>query len=180
MLSILRKLSILMDKNQKKKVGILFFITLIGAFLEVLGVSLMLPLVSAIMNPDIIYTNSTIKHICEVLDLHSHRTFVIVCIVCLIAVFIFKDVFLIGQYYIQSRFIYNNQFATQQKLFKIFMRKSYEYYLNAESGEILRIIQNDVVTSYSFTCINNYHFYYKPYDDYICCSYVRLNYACYY
>ena len=74
MLSILRKLSILMDKNQKKKVGILFFITLIGAFLEVLGVSLMLPLVSAIMNPDIIYTNSTIKHICEVLDLHSHRT----------------------------------------------------------------------------------------------------------
>ena len=54
MLSILRKLSILMDKNQKKKVGILFFITLIGAFLEVLGVSLMLPLVSAIMNPDII------------------------------------------------------------------------------------------------------------------------------
>lgn len=149
MLSILRKLSILMDKNQKKKVGILFFITLIGAFLEVLGVSLMLPLVSAIMNPDIIYTNSTIKHICEVLDLHSHRTFVIVCIVCLIAVFVFKDVFLIGQYYIQSRFIYNNQFATQQKLFKIFMNKSYEYYLNAESGEILRIIQNDVVTSYA-------------------------------
>lgn len=149
MLSSLQKLSILMDKKQKKKIGILFFITLIGAFLEVLGVSLMLPLVSAIMTPDIIYTNSIIKEICGVLDLHSHRTFVIVCIACLIMVFVFKDVFLMVQYYLQSRFIYNNQFATQKKLYKIFMNKNYEYYLNAESGEILRIIQNDVVTSYA-------------------------------
>lgn len=149
MLSSLKKLNILMDKKQKKKVGILFFITLVGAFLEVLGVSLMLPLVSAIMTPDIIETNSIIKEICMILDLHSHRTFVIVCIVCLILVFIFKDLFLIGQYYVQSRFIYNNQFATQKKLFNIFMHKNYEYYLSADSGEILRIIQNDVVTSYA-------------------------------
>ena len=149
MLASLQKLNILLDKGQKKKIGILFVITLIGAFLEVLGVSLMLPLVSAIMTPDIIVTNPIIREICETFDLHSHRTFVIVCIACLILVFIFKDLFLIGQYYIQSRFIYNNQFVTQQKLFNIFIHKNYEYYLNAESGELLRIIQNDVITSYA-------------------------------
>ena len=52
------------------------------------------------------------------------------------------------QYYIQARFVYNNQFATQQKMLNGFLNRPYEFFLSAESGEILRVIQSDVPTTY--------------------------------
>ncbi len=149
MISVLKKFSLVLEKKQKKKVAILFFMMLIGAFLEVLGVSLMIPLMTAIMQPDIIETNETVAGVCAMLDLHSHRTFVIVCIAALIAVFIIKDTFLIFEYYVQNRFLFNNRFATQRKMLAIFMKRPYEYYLNAQSGEIFRMIQGDVDGTYS-------------------------------
>ncbi len=138
-----------MDKRQKKRIGILFVITVIGAFLEVLGVGLMLPLVKAIMEPDIIEKNEIIKWVCGVFDLHSHRTFVIVCIAALILIFVFKDVFLMAQYYVQARFVFNNRFATQQRLLHVFLNRPYEYFLNVKSGEIMRVITGDVGSTYS-------------------------------
>lgn len=149
MFSVIKKFALLLERNQKKKLIVLFFLMLIGAFLEVLGVSLMIPLVGAIMNPDIIETNEMVKWVCGFFDLHSHRTFVILCIAALILVFVIKDLFLIGEYYIQYRFIYNNRFATQKKLLEVFLNRPYEYYLNIQSGEVMRVIQSDVSGTYA-------------------------------
>ena len=60
MINIIKKFKILLDERQKKRIVLLFFITLVGAFLEVLGVTLMVPLITAIMQPDIITTNAII------------------------------------------------------------------------------------------------------------------------
>lgn len=138
----------ILERRQKKRLVVLFFLMLVGAILEVLGVSLMLPLLSAIMQPDIIEKNEVVKQICKILDLHSHRTFTIICIIALIIIFIIKDLFLIIQYYIQYRFTFNNRFATQKKLLEAFLKRPYEYYLYAQSGEIIRVIQNDVGETY--------------------------------
>lgn len=146
--SIVRKFGKLLDKRQKKRIVILFTFMLMGAFLEVLGVSLMLPLVSALMQPNIIETNEIVKWVCGVFDLHSHRTFVIICIGALILIYVIKDIFLMLQYYVQYHFVYNNRFATQQRLLQAYMKRPYEFYLYAESGEIVRVIQGDVGQTY--------------------------------
>lgn len=144
MLRVLKKFSILLDKKQKNRLGILFFMMLIGAFLEVLGVSLMLPLVTAIMQGDIIESNALVRQVCDFLNITTHRSFVLVCIFALIAVFVIKDLFLILQYYVQGRFVYKNRFSTQRQLLHAFMLRPYEYYLNAQTGEIVRIVSTDV------------------------------------
>ena len=149
MFSVLSKFNKLLNAKQKSRLAILGIVNVIGAFLEVIGVSLMLPLITAIMQPDIIRTNKYIAYVCNILDLHSHRTFVIVCIIAVIFVFIFKDMFLIMQYYIQTRFVCNNQFAMQQRMLSGFLNRPYEFFLNVESGEILRVIQSDVPSTYA-------------------------------
>lgn len=149
MIGIIRKFSLLLNLRQKRRVALLFIISIFGAFLEMLGVSLMIPIISAIMNPAIIQTNSVISRICSILDLHSYTTFVVVCILALIAVFVFKDIFLILQYYAQTRFVCNNRFATQQKLLHAYFNRSYEYYLNASTAEIMRVVQNDAGQVYN-------------------------------
>ncbi|MGP1612359.1 MAG: ABC transporter ATP-binding protein [Catonella sp.] len=149
MFSVIKKINKLLNAKQKSRLAILGAVTIVGAFLEVIGVSLMLPLITAIMQPDIIRTNKYIAYVCNILDLHSHRTFVIVCIIAVIFVFIFKDMFLIMQYYIQTRFVCNNQFAMQQRMLSGFLNRPYEFFLNTESGEILRVIQSDVPSTYA-------------------------------
>ena len=67
MLGILKKFNLLLERGQKKRIVILFFLMLIGAFLEVLGVSLMIPLISAIMQPNLIETNELVKQVCAFL-----------------------------------------------------------------------------------------------------------------
>ncbi|MGP1402947.1 MAG: ABC transporter ATP-binding protein [Catonella sp.] len=149
MFSVLSKFNKLLNAKQKSRLVVLGVVNVIGAFLEVIGVSLMLPLITAIMQPNIIRTNKYIAYVCNILDLHSHRTFVIVCIIAVIFVFIFKDMFLIMQYYIQTRFVCNNQFAMQQRMLSGFLNRPYEFFLNVESGEILRVIQSDVPSTYA-------------------------------
>ncbi len=148
MIYVLKNLSKILNKAQKIRIFVLFIMMVVGAFFEVLGVSLMIPLVSAIMQPDIIYTNEAVKWVCELFDLHSHRTFVIVCILALIAIFIIKNVYLMFEYYVQVRFIDNNRFSTQQMVLRSFLRRPYEYFLNADRGEISRMISGDVAGSY--------------------------------
>lgn len=149
MFSVLKKFNILLEKGQKKRIAVLIVLMVIGAFLETLGVTLMVPMMTAIMQPDIIETNEMVAWVCGILDLHSHTTFVIVCIAALIVVFIIKDLFLIGEYYVQTRFISNNRFKTQVMLLEAFINRPYEYFLNADSGEILRVIGGDTGTTYA-------------------------------
>lgn len=146
---VLQKYLKLLDKRQKKRVVLLFFIMIVGAFLEVLGVSLMVPLLTAIMQPDIVETNKYVRMVCEILSLNSYRTFVLVCILALVVVFVVKDLYIIFEYYVQYRFVYNNSFATQCRLLHVYMHRPYEYFLHADSGEIMRVVQSDVPATYT-------------------------------
>lgn len=148
MISVIKKFSLIFDSKQKKKIVVLFVLMLIGAALETIGVSLMLPLMTAVMQPDIIETNKTVAAVCSFFDLHSYRTFVILCIGALIFVYVVKDLFLIFQYNMQYRFTYNNRFLTQRRLLHSYMEKDYEFFLHASSGQILQVVQNNVTTTF--------------------------------
>lgn len=149
MINILKKFSRLLNRRQKRRLGILFLMMLVGACMESIGVSLMLPLMSTIMQPEIVENNPWIASVCALLHIKSYRDFIILCIVALILVFVIKNLFLIFQYYAQTRFVYNNRFATQRRLLHIFMRRPYEYFLSVRSGEVIKLIQDDVNLTYA-------------------------------
>ncbi|MDD6207955.1 MAG: ABC transporter ATP-binding protein, partial [Clostridiales bacterium] len=67
MIRILKKFSKILTKKQKNRVYIIAIMMVIGAFLETLGVGLILPLVSAITTPDLITTNRYAIMVCELL-----------------------------------------------------------------------------------------------------------------
>ncbi len=158
MWSAFRKFQKLFSKQQKHRFVLLFFLMLFGAFLEVLGVSLIVPLVSVVMQEDIIETNALVGKVCGIFHIHSERAFLIVCIVLLIFIFIFKDLYLTFQIYVQNRLIYNNRFRVQQRLMDAYLNRGYEYYLGASSGEIVRVVQQDVAYAFNLlSCMLNYY-----------------------
>ena len=149
MKDIIIKFSRILNKQQKVRVIIIGVMMVIGAFLETLGVGLILPLVSVITTPDIITTNRYAKWICDLLNIHKTSSFILVIIVALIFIYIFKNLYLFLEYYVQYRFICNNRFSTQSRLMEVYLHRPYDFFLNAESGEIIRVVINDTSSAFN-------------------------------
>ena len=149
MLNIIRKFGIILNKQQKIRVCIIMAMMVIGAFLETLGVGLILPLISVITDEDFIVTNPYANLICQWLHINSAKTFVMTMIIALICIYILKNIYLFVEYFVQWRFVCNNRFGTQQQLMQQYLSQSYEYFLNSESGEIIRVINDDVTRTFT-------------------------------
>ncbi len=153
MIRVFKKFYRLLNKHQKNRVIILFFMMSVGACFEVLGVSMMLPLVTAVMDPDIITENVLCAWICERFGLTDHVSFVIWCILALVIIYVVKAAYLTFEYSIQYRFVFNNRFLTQSRLMKAYLNRPYEYFLSAQSGEIIRIVQEDANNSFNMLTV---------------------------
>lgn len=149
MLRILKKFDKLFNRRQKNRLIIVFLLMLIGAGLETVSVSLALPLVSAVVTPEKIENDYNVIKICELLGIKSLRTFILIVIVCMIIIFILKNLFLYFEYYIQAQFVCNNRFRTQKLLLTSYLSRPYEYFLNSSSGEIVRIVNSDASNAFA-------------------------------
>lgn len=157
MLRVLKKLSLILSKEQKKKIVFIVILMLIGAVLETMSVSLVVPLMTALMQKDFMQSNELVALICDWLNIAEARDFILLVIVAMVIIFILKDAFLYFEIYVQTCFIYNSRVATQKKLMKIYLNRPYEFFLNASSGEIMRVIKNDTTGTFNvLTTVMNF------------------------
>lgn len=141
---------VLLDKKQKHKMVLLVFLMLIGAVLETLGVSMILPVMSVVMEENAVQKHAYLQVVCDLFHIayDDTRTLMILVMVGLIVIFAVKNVFLFFQQKVQLKFVYTNQFATSRRMMINFMERPYEYYLNADTSVIQRSITSDVNNMY--------------------------------
>ena len=141
---------VLLDKKQKHKMVLLVFLMLIGAVLETLGVSMILPVMSVVMEENAVQKHAYLQVICDLFHIayDDTRTLMILVMVGLIVIFAVKNIFLFFQQKVQLKFVYTNQFATSRRMMINFMERPYEYYLNADTSVIQRSITSDVNNMY--------------------------------
>ena len=148
MMKIYKKLMVLLDRQQKRKMVLLVFLMLIGAVLETLGVSMIYPVMNVVLEENAIENHEYLQLICRVFHTDNSRDLTIIVMSGLIFIFAAKNVFLFFQQKIQLRFVYTNQFATSRRMMINFMERPYEYYLNADTAVIQRNITSDVNNMY--------------------------------
>lgn len=143
MKDIIVKFNKVLNAKQKSRVGILIILILIGAILETLGVSMIYPLVEAVMMPESFQNNRLIVWIGGILGMGSTEEYVSMMLWALIFVFLFKCVYLIFLNYVQYSFIMNSQYRISRDLLKVYLNKPYEFYLNASTADVLRTVYAD-------------------------------------
>ncbi len=149
MKKILKKLNVLLDKKQKKSMVFLVIMMIIGAGLQVAGVGMIVPVVSIVMNPDVVENSGLVNTLYTMVGGGSIRRFAIIIMLGLIAVFIVKNVFLYFQQKMTLAFVYTNQFKTSERMMKNYLRRGYEFYLNADTAVVQRSITSDVNNMYA-------------------------------
>lgn len=148
MMKIYRKMMILLDKQHKRKMALLVLLMLVGGVLEMLGVTMILPVMNVVLEDNAIEKHAYLQVICSVFHISNTRDLTVFVMVALILVFAVKNAFLFWQQKIQLKFVYTNQFATSRRMMINFMERPYEYYLNADTAVIQRNITSDVNNMY--------------------------------
>lgn len=147
-MKIYRKLMVIMNGKQKRTMGLLLVMMVFGAFLETASISLIIPVMTLVISPDAVEKNEIMAKVYSGLHMTSPRQFTVFVMAAMVVAFIFKNLFLFLQQKVMYRFVYKNQFETQEKMLRSFVKRDYEFYLNIETSTIQRIIAADVVNAY--------------------------------
>lgn len=139
----IKKLNYVFTRTQKVKLLTLFFAISVGAFLELLGVSIILPFVNAILNPTKLLDNKWMKLVYEILHLQSVNQLIIVLSFAIVVVYIAKNAYLAVMYNSQYRFSYDNQRELSVRMMECYIRQPYFFHLSHSSSEMIQKILND-------------------------------------
>lgn len=145
---IFSKFSKILSKHQKFRIFELFILMIIAGFMEMLSVSLMIPFITTIINPDKVMSNELVQKILKVSSIQAYSIFLVFLSLLMAAIYLVKNLFLMFQLTVQEKFVRNNQLEMQKNLMKSFMSRPYEFFLTAQSGEIIRIVSTDTSTAF--------------------------------
>ena len=143
MIRIVKKFRSIMNREQQMRILLLGVLMVIGAMLEMAGVSLVLPLMTAVTDKNFM-EKSYMQLLCRTFHIQTDYEAMMLILGALVFIYIFKNAFLFMEYYLQYRFVCNQRFLVQKQLLRVYMYRPYEFYLNATTSEIMRIINTDV------------------------------------
>ena len=149
MLPILKKLGVLLDKKQKRAMVGLIFLMIIGAVLQTAGVGLLVQVVSVIIDERAVENNEIVGLFYRMLGSESYESFAVTVMALLVLIFALKNIFLYIQQKLTFSFIYSNQFRTSERMMRNYLRRGYEFYLNADTAVVQRSITSDVNNMYA-------------------------------
>ena len=149
MLKIIKKLNVLLDKRQKRVMFGLTVMMVVGAFLQTLGVGLLVQVVNLVIDTNAMQKNKILVWLYNMLGFESYKSFSVTIMVLLILTFVVKNLFLYLQQKLTYAFVYGNQFRTSERMMCNYLRRSYEFYLNADTAIVQRSITSDVNNMYA-------------------------------
>lgn len=144
-MEIFRKLSYILDRKQKIQLLFLFIIIGIGTFLELLGVTSVLPFINVVMTPEIVKTDETYRFFYEMLNLSNVNFFIAVLAMVIGIVFIVKNLFISFMYYMQYKWTFNNQARLAGRLMECYLKQPYYFHVTHNSSELIRNVNSDTV-----------------------------------
>lgn len=157
---IMDKVFVILSREQKKKSLLAFIAMIISSILELLGVTAIVPFITAIMNSDALMRNQYIRFVMKILGvrIENSSTVLILLGILLILVYAIKNLSLIWSRYIQNVYQVNLQKDVSVMMMKAYLNHPYEFFANTNSAEILRGVEADVngfanIIGVLFTCI---------------------------
>ncbi len=141
---MIKKINYVLDRRQKINLCILLVIIFIGAFVELLGVSAVMPLIDVAMKPETIGEKWYFVLISKYTGFTEPNQMILFLAVLLIVIYILKNAYVIVMYSLQYRFVFNNQQRLSVRMMKSYMHQDYLFHISKNVAEFQRNIINDI------------------------------------
>ena len=147
-MKLIKKLTFLFSRRQKIKIMVLTFLIFIGALLETIGVSAIIPIVQQMTSSEGI-NNIYTEIIGKCFHITDKNQIFTCMLIIMIIIYVVKNLYLIFLSYIQSKFVNTSMSATRGDFLEWYLSRPYEFFLYADVSEILRVIRSDISNVYA-------------------------------
>lgn len=144
----LRKLFQILNRNQKILGIVVLISSFLAAILETLGVSVIVPLVTALLQPEQLFNNLYIKRITGFMGINTNNDLVIFVIITVVSIYILKNLFFIFFAWLKTRYACKVQRECSVYMMQSYMNRGYSFFLNRNINELMQGVFDDVASLY--------------------------------
>ena len=163
-MNVINNVLFLIEKKLRIKIIFLFFLTLVGTFLETLGVGIILPVLTLIVQGKSALEEMLTKtpnFIQEKIELakYTDSDLVIYSIILIILIFFIKTIFFIYLIHRQNKFSYEVESTLSSRMFNFYLNKDYSFHTEKNSSELFRNVKNEVGTFRHYIVMSSLTFF---------------------
>lgn len=141
----LEQMRYIFDRDQKFQLLLMLFIVIFTTFVELLGVTAVMPLIEVMMDVNSIRTTPYLNALYQFFNFGSATSFLVFLVVFLVVVYWAKNILVAISYNIQYKFTFSNQKKMAYKMLECYLDQPYFFHLSHNSAELIRSINTDIV-----------------------------------
>lgn len=142
---MIKKLNYIFTRKEKICLVGVFFLILIGSFMELLGVSVFLPFIQVMMEPERIQGEAYLRYFYDLFHFQSTDHFLIALGALICIVYLLKNTYLTVMQNAMLKFSYTTRMQLATKLLTTYMAEPYTFHLNRNISELQRSLQYDTM-----------------------------------
>ncbi len=137
------KMMYILTSKQKKLSILVFGMILIGAVLETLGVSIIIPLVKAMVSADELLHDETVSVIAQKLNITTGNQLIVVVSAGVVLLYVIKNAYLILLSVVRVRYASYIRRELSVRVMGLYMKRNYSYFINLKTADIIRGVGYD-------------------------------------
>jgi len=141
MFSIFLRIWVILSRRERGYFILLLAMMAFGAFLEVAGIGMLVPVVAMVQDAEPFLKNPAIARIYEISGARDPRTFLIAACSVILGVFLVKNFYQIFSIWAQNRFLYDRLLRISRQMFQLYLERPYAVHNRYNSAQLIRNIQ---------------------------------------
>ena len=143
-ITFFQKIFFLFSKDDKKKIIGLLLFSIFISIIEISGISIIMPFISAATDFTNIESNKYLLYIYSYFTFDSYQHFIILFGLMLIIFYLFKGIINLFFFYVLSSFTQSNHHRWASKLFSIYLRMPFKNFIQYNTSVLIKIITLEV------------------------------------
>jgi len=140
----IQKLREILTRREKLQVGILLVAIIAMAFSQAIGVASVLPFISLVMDPNMVFDNHYLYWVYDTFNFTSVNRFIVFAGVGMFAIIILANAISAFATWLKLRFAWMNNHRLSRRLLEKYLSMPYVYYLNQNSADLSKNVLYEV------------------------------------
>lgn len=145
----LHKLNVILTKEQKRYSLLVLFLSLISAVFEMLGVSILIPLLNAFLEPETLAEKSYIAPFVHFFHLQDTKQIIVFLCVAIIVLYVVKNLYGIFYIWVSAKLSCKIMRELSTRIMDVYMKQGYSFFVENNSARLLRGLDQDVSSVYA-------------------------------
>ena len=141
MFRFLKQILSIISTKDKKRLVIIFFMIFVSSFLDLIGVSSIVPIVSLLSAPDVgtaIDGNIILKILSNVFSTTDVTKLAVIALIFMVVVYLIKVCYAMLLTYVNSKFTLSFNRRLRERLMRVYLAMPYEYHHENNSSTLIR------------------------------------------